>query len=180
VYLSDGGHFENLGIYELVRRRCRFILASDADEDGQLHFADLGALLRKCRTDLGVAIEIRIGPIREGSVAWVLGKIRYSDVNPGADDGLLLVFKPVVTGEAPVDVESYRNENSLFPHQTTLDQFFSESQFESYRILGQNSLDRQLAETVGQVRDAGVLPNQPGFVGAVLEQLAAKCAAAAA
>ena len=41
VYLSDGGHFENLGIYELVRRRCKLIVASDASCDSAYGFSDL-------------------------------------------------------------------------------------------------------------------------------------------
>lgn len=64
VYLSDGGHFENLGIYELVRRRCRFIVVCDAEEDGQLQFDALGNAIEKCRTDFGVNIRINVDPIR--------------------------------------------------------------------------------------------------------------------
>src|SRR5678809_1644071 len=63
VNLSDGGHFENLGVYELVRRRCRYIVACDAEQDGGLAFGDLGNLIRKCRTDMGVDIEIDVDGI---------------------------------------------------------------------------------------------------------------------
>ena len=58
VYLSDGGHFENLGLYELVRRHCRYILVSDATADRHANFLDLGNAIRKCRSDFGVDIEI--------------------------------------------------------------------------------------------------------------------------
>ena len=58
--LSDGGHFENLGIYELVRRRCRYIIAIDGEADPDYRFESLGGAVRKCRTDFG--IEIRIDP----------------------------------------------------------------------------------------------------------------------
>lgn len=64
VYLSDGGHFENLGIYELVRRRCRYIVASDASQDGACSFEDLGNAIRKCYTDFGVRIEIDVESMR--------------------------------------------------------------------------------------------------------------------
>ena len=64
VYLSDGGHFENLGIYELVRRRCRFIVACDAGMDPGFEFEDLGNAIRKCQVDLGVTIDIDTRPIR--------------------------------------------------------------------------------------------------------------------
>src|SRR5438477_994132 len=57
VYLSDGGHFENLGLYEMVLRRCRFIVVSDAGCDQSCTFEDLGNALRKIRIDLGVSVE---------------------------------------------------------------------------------------------------------------------------
>ena len=65
VYLSDGGHFENLGAYELVRRRCRYIVVCDAGADPGLSFWDLGSLVRKCRQDFGIRIEIDISPLLE-------------------------------------------------------------------------------------------------------------------
>jgi hypothetical protein len=57
VYLSDGGHFENLALYEMVRRRCRFIVVSDAGCDPDFEFEDLGNAVRKISLDLGVTIE---------------------------------------------------------------------------------------------------------------------------
>ena len=59
VYLSDGGHFENLGIYEMVRRRCRIIVVSDAGADPKCTLEDLGNAVRKVYIDLGVKIEFR-------------------------------------------------------------------------------------------------------------------------
>ena len=64
VYLSDGGHFENLGTYELVRRRCRYVILCDAGQDGNHTFEDLGNLIRKCRTDFGIRIEIDLDSLR--------------------------------------------------------------------------------------------------------------------
>ena len=63
VHLSDGGHFENLAAYELIRRRCRYIVISDAGCDPTLAFEDLANLIRKCRTDFGIRIEIDTMPI---------------------------------------------------------------------------------------------------------------------
>jgi hypothetical protein len=60
VYLSDGGHFENLGLYELIRRRCKFIIVSDAGCDEAFSFQDLGNAIEKCRADLQVDINMRI------------------------------------------------------------------------------------------------------------------------
>ena len=54
VHLSDGGHFENLAFYELVRRHCRYIIVSDCGADPGVAFDDLGNALRRIREDFGV------------------------------------------------------------------------------------------------------------------------------
>jgi hypothetical protein len=138
VNLSDGGHFENLGIYELVRRRCRYIIACDSEQDAALNFGGLGNAIRKCRTDFGVDIamapeRIRIyGETGRSQVHCVVGTITYPDNRCGK----LLYLKASLTGDEPADVLEYQRRRSAFPHQTTGDQWFDESQFESYRMLG--------------------------------------------
>ncbi|MBS0346529.1 MAG: hypothetical protein JSR69_08710 [Proteobacteria bacterium] len=144
VYVSDGGHFENLGIYELVRRRCAVIIVSDASCDGGFEFEDLGNAIRKCRTDFGVDIDLdprAIVPNGDGLSEHHcgVGIIRYPETEElPAMRGQILYFKPSLTGDEPADVLQYRNQHSGFPHQTTADQWFDESQFESYRKLGQH------------------------------------------
>jgi hypothetical protein len=134
--LSDGGHFENLGLYELVRRRCHYIIAVDGEEDSNYVFEGLGGAVRKCRTDFGVEIDIdprAIIPTEGSSRAHcVIGRINYSE----KEKGILLYLKSSITGNESADVEEYRRQNPTFPQQSTADQFFSESQFESYRRLG--------------------------------------------
>jgi hypothetical protein len=142
VYLSDGGHFENLGVYELVRRRCRLIVVVDASADGKLDFDDLGNAIRKCGTDLGIPIHIDVGKIdllkdaQFSRAHCVQGIIDYAKVDPGAPNGTLLYIKPSLLGTECADVLNYRKTNKAFPHQTTADQWFDETQFESYRALG--------------------------------------------
>jgi hypothetical protein len=142
IYLSDGGHFENLGIYELVRRRCRFIVACDAEEDHTFGFGGLGNAIEKCRSDFGIDIDIDVEPIRrrseKGHSAWhcAIGKIYYSRVDTDARDGILVYLKSSLTGDEPTDALRYAAANPEFPHQSTSDQWFDESQFESYRVLG--------------------------------------------
>ena len=142
VHLSDGGHFENLGVYELVRRRCRFIVACDAGQDGGFLFEDLAGLIRKCRTDFGVRIEIDVTPIkpdpakRESRWHCAVGSIHYEDVDPKDAPGILVYIKASITGDETPDVQNYATVNPAFPHESTADQFFDESQFESYRALG--------------------------------------------
>ena len=140
VYLSDGGHFENLGIYELVRRRCRYIVASDGSQDGALTFEDLGNAVRKCRTDLGIEIEMNVEPIRRRGdrSLWhcAVGIVHYEQVDADATPGLLVYLKPSLIGDEPADILNYSARQPEFPHQATADQWFDESQFESYRRLG--------------------------------------------
>jgi hypothetical protein len=142
VYLSDGGHFENLGVYELVRRRCRFIVACDAEEDRTFGFGGLGNAIEKCRSDFGIDIDINVEAIRHraekgySNCHCAIGQIRYSRVDRNARDGILVYVKSSLTGDEPTDVLRYAAANAGFPHQSTGDQWFDESQFESYRVLG--------------------------------------------
>ncbi len=130
VYLSDGGHFENLGIYELVRRRCATIVAVDAGEDGNSRFEDLGNAIRKCYADFGVVIDIHAEDLKSGYSA--VGRIIYPDAPPAT----LIYIKPCLIGTEPADLLNYKCTHPGFPHQSTADQWFDESQFESYRKLG--------------------------------------------
>ncbi|MGA7391187.1 MAG: patatin-like phospholipase family protein [Terrimicrobiaceae bacterium] len=139
VNLSDGGHFDNLGLYEMVLRRCRHIVVVDAGCDDAYVFEDLGNALRKIRIDLGISIDIRaVSPKKEGAQAsyYALGTIRYSQRDGPGTDGALLYIKPTVCGMEPADVIHYAASHPDFPHEPTTDQWFSESQMESYRALG--------------------------------------------
>ena len=143
VYLSDGGHFENLGAYELVRRRCRYVIISDAGCDGGHTFENLGNFIHKCQVDFGIRIEIDLSSLRldeSRHCQWhcAVGKIRYDDVDRCATPGTLVYLKASLTGDEPADVLHYAKAYRDFPHETTLDQFFAESQFESYRALGKH------------------------------------------
>jgi hypothetical protein len=166
VYLTDGGHFENLGLYEMVRRRCRVIVVSDAGCDPDYSFDDLGNALRKIWIDLGVRIDLhgldllkkrfkeRPSPA-EAAPYWAIGDIRYSEADEGdSEDGLLLYFKSGLHGTEPMSVLSYAIAHGTFPHESTLNQFFSESQFESYRALGYEIADRAFKSGGGLAVDA--------------------------
>ena len=148
VYLSDGGHFDNLGIYEMVRRRMKYIIACDADADPDYRFEDLAKAVEKCRRDFGVEIEIDPSPIRPQAASklsqrhFAVGTINYPSAAPdgkGAEKGILLYLKSSLTGSEPADVLGERN-GSRFPHDTTANQFFNETRFEAYRGLGEHML----------------------------------------
>lgn len=153
IYLSDGGHFENLGLYEMVLRRCHYIVVSDAGADPKFSFDDLGNAIRKIRTDLGVPIDLtakmfmearaKDGQFGEGRFV-ARATIRYSAVDENGEDGTLIYIKAGIYKNdefLPRDVYNYAQESRLFPHEPTSDQFFSESQFESYRALGRHALN---------------------------------------
>jgi hypothetical protein len=143
LYLSDGGHFENLGLYELVRRRCRLIVVVDASADSQYEFGDLGNAIRKCQTDFNIPIYLKTTDIKSlgsppaQSVSFVTGTIQYSRADGiYAPDGVLLYIKPIIVGDENADIANYSKMHPGFPHQSTGDQWFDEDQFESYRMLG--------------------------------------------
>jgi predicted acylesterase/phospholipase RssA len=153
VYLSDGGHFENLAVYELIRRRCRVIVACDADADGSYQFDNLVSVIEKARTDFGARIEIDYSSTRpsdggrESQHNCVSGTIYYDPHDP-TDTGTLILIKAgmPVRGAAPSgtcnrklpdDVWRYCDQHPTFPHESTADQWFDEWQFESYRALGE-------------------------------------------
>jgi len=147
INLSDGGHFENLGLYELVRQRLPFIIASDAAEDAGYAFGDLADALRKIRVDLNTEIDIDVSALRaekgrQRAYATV-GRIFY----PGGKTGVLVYLRPGLDGSEPPDLTSYAQTNAPFPFQSTVDQFFDEAQFESYRKLGQHIAHSVFGET---------------------------------
>jgi Patatin-like phospholipase len=156
VYLSDGGHFENLALYEMVLRRTHRIVVSDAGADPKYIYDDLGNAVRKIRIDLGIPIDIThmgiIPPTEKKPGKYcAVGKIRYSTVDgPDAEEGQLLYIKPVVySDEGPRDVLNYSKNSADFPHESTADQWFSESQFESYRRLGYFAIEQISQQTDG-------------------------------
>lgn len=140
VNVSDGGHFENLGIYELVRRRCAVIIASDGECDDDMAFGSLGRVIRMCRTDFAADIDIDVDSIRRekdtrlSRAHCAVGRITYAN----GRRGYLIYLKSSLTGDEDVDVQQYHSSHAEFPHESTADQFFAEDQFESYRKLGQH------------------------------------------
>jgi len=142
--LSDGGHIENTGVYELLRRRCKFIVCVDGEADPQSTFAGQMTLVRHAQIDFGVRIEPRLDEIRPdprskySRTHCQLFRIYYPDTQDGrpAAIGLMLYLKLSLTGDEAELLKRYRIVQPDFPHQSTLDQFYDEEQFEAYRQLG--------------------------------------------
>lgn len=183
-YLSDGGHFENMGGYELIRRRLPLIVVIDAEADPSYAFDGLANLVRKARLDfqaeirflsdrelddcLGASVRPFFGPLerlRRGawSEEYVPGATNgesvrrfacnddparfslahaalarvYYDGNEDASSWLLYI-KPTLIGDEPADILEYHADHPEFPQEPTVDQFFDEAQWESYRRLGEH------------------------------------------
>ena len=142
VYLSDGGHYENLGLWEMVARRCRVIVVSDAGADAEYSFDSLSNAVRRIRLDLGIPIEFgSLGITKDGELKGnahgAIGVIRYSVVDgPQAKNGTIVFLRAALSGDEPVDILTYAKTNPAFPNDPTSDQFFDEARFESYRTLG--------------------------------------------
>ncbi len=144
VHLSDGGHFENLGLYELIRRRCKYIIVCDATADPNFTYSDLARVSQLVRVDFGAEIEIDTRPLMPQEVCptdehlvysrqpCVAGKVTYRN----GDVGTILYIDTCMFKGLPEDIYGYQRHNRKFPDEPTTDQFFNERQFEAYRELG--------------------------------------------
>jgi hypothetical protein len=152
VELTDGGHFDNTGLYELIRRKLQLIILSDGGADPKFHFDDLGIAIERARVDFGVKIrfgdeeytpqnlipgsaqgqDLRIARYGLGKNPFALGSIEY----PDRSSGILVYVKLMLVAGLPEDIYSYKAANEEFPHEPTADQLFDELQFEAYRELG--------------------------------------------
>ena len=147
-YLSDGGHFENTGVYPLLKRRVKTIVVADCGADPEYRFDDLENLVRKARIDYGIIITfdtpaqpmfIPLYDLKKGEAAAPLIKatISYPKQGPLPEmEGTLLIVKPHLLENMGLDTERYAKRHDDFPQQTTGDQFFDEEQWEAYHQLG--------------------------------------------
>lgn len=150
VFLTDGGHIENLGVYGLLRRRCKLIIAIDAEADPTMTFPSLVQLERFARIDLNVTLDLGWESIAKyacdasGTQASgphvAIGIIHYPSLVPGGkpETGVLIYLKSSLSGDENDYILSYAAAHRQFPHETTADQLFSEEQFEVYRALGEH------------------------------------------
>lgn len=161
IYITDGGHLDNLGLYQLLKRKCKLIIVIDGEADPGMNFGAFCDVQRFIRIDQGTRIELDWQPIRETVIQrqadrqkrqplenlahlrhFAIGRIAYAGKAGQEEEGLLLYIKAAVTGDEPDYVLDYERRNPLFPHESTGHQFFSEEQMESYRALGFHSVKR--------------------------------------
>lgn len=191
VNVSDGGHFDNLGLYSMLRRRCRYILVIDASADERSQLTELARVVRLARIDLNIdlrMLKLDLDDEVPGPGIYK-GVIDYSVDGENVPLGTLVYIRPEVVPQSPLDVRSYAKRFPSFPTEPTPDQFFSEEQLESYRMLGETIVSRTLdvyalhkgliadeqpkdaasvttalAETAFNLSRRGVLPTHAGIV----------------
>ncbi len=155
---------QDLGVYELLRRRCRFIVAVDGESDPEMTFHALTNLQRLAYIDFGIVLEADLDDLRLGSSGFSRSHFRICRIlyPRGQQDGeieigYLVYLKLSLTGNEGEFIRRFKFDEPAFPHQSTADQFFSEQQFEAYRALGEHigeklflpAITGRLGDTVG-------------------------------
>jgi hypothetical protein len=173
--LTDGGHFDNTGMYELLRRQVDTIIAVDAGMDPECAFVDLANVMERARLDFGIQVRFRaelrpegISPKVESVRAGGPAKRLAFSERPFAV--ATIVIKPCLLQDLPMDILSYAMSSPQFPHTSTANQFFDESKFDAYRqlgyYLGKKTLidlfgDDELSSRFYTTRDVTELKEQP-------------------
>ena len=148
IYVTDGGHYENLGLVEALRRGATEIIAFDASGDAPHSWTAFGEAVETARADLGVQIDLDPTPMTPASVGdraptlVVKGHCIYPD---GATATLVLC-KLAMPAEVPAswDVAAWATSHANFPHDTTAQQLYGDREFEAYRRLGELGGERAL------------------------------------
>lgn len=183
-YLSDGGHFDNTGVYELLRpgRDVALIVLCDCGGDRDYRFGDLANLIRLARIDHGLEIVVdteaatthpvlsRVFGVPDDFLPGVAASGPAADkcavllnvyrtgpacAAPRVRVSRIVLLKPRLVSWAPADVRHYGATHPAFPQEGTGDQFFDEAQWESYRALGHAIGQRVLGGEVGRALLAG-------------------------
>jgi hypothetical protein len=147
VNVSDGGHVENLGLYELLRRRCKYIIVCDSEADKDMTFNGLAKVMQYSRIDASVDVEINLSGLRMNNLGlcechYAMGTIHYGD----EETGVLIYLKASLCKGESEDIREYRIRRPTFPHESTREQFFNEGQFEAYRALGYHCASSALGD----------------------------------
>ncbi len=144
LYVTDGGHYDNLGLIEALRRRPKEIYVLDASNEPEDTFRALGRAIATARIDLDCKLVMdprgmrRLAQTRSGS-AWCIGKYSYGNTGATPQEGKVYLAKAILLEGLPWDIETYAFENKQFPRTTAGSQLYSEFDFEAYRQLGSNA-----------------------------------------
>ncbi len=181
--LSDGGHIENLAVYELLRRRCKFIVCVDGGMEPEMQCEDLMRLERYAAIDLGIKMHYDLGDLmlHTNGYSRAYGVMVKIDYRPPADEaarsarkpgeaewGWMLYLKLAMIGYAPGYVMDYKRQHPDFPHEPTGDQIYEEGQFEAYRALGEAAAESFFTE---ELIDGGKPANVEAWFQALVSAL---------
>ena len=152
LYVTDGGHYDNVGLVELLRRGCTDIYCFDASNDKLDAFGDAISL---ARSELNVQIHVTTSPLvvdpttRLAAQDCVTGTIEY----PGEDapPARIHFARAVMTAGLPADVAAYHARDPRFPQDPTTDQLYLDQRFEAYRALGASAATHALQQS-GRLR----------------------------
>jgi hypothetical protein len=146
MYVTDGGHYDNLGLVEALRRGARNIIVLDASGDKPDTWFTLGGAIALARTDAGVEIDldpttmVRGGrDLRPGQVVrpWAHGTFsRPQEVRGLPSRGDIWVCKLGWWSGAPWDVLAYARGHATYPCDSTIEQLYNSDEFRAYRQLG--------------------------------------------
>lgn len=156
VYISDGAHYDNLGLLALIREQCSEIWCVDASSEPDGEARELQRVLRIGRDDLGVTPAIDLQGFRalpDGlyGTTFTTGTLsypRHPDATVVSSLAPLHIIKLGLAAESPQDLKDYPMTDKGFPHHSTARQWYSQKRMEAYRDLGRDSATRAL-ESLG-------------------------------
>ncbi len=172
IYLTDGGHWENLGLVELLRRRCTHVLCFDASADELGKGLDIGRAIALARSELGAEVDLDPRPILSAKDLPDEPAVRGTVSYPGQDQKATLVYaKAVLPKNASWDLQAFKSRDSRFPNHSTSQQMFTDEQFEAYRALGYQAAVR----AIEMINIPDVLRRAPGMAGGTAPSPSADC-----
>jgi hypothetical protein len=146
MYVTDGGHYENLGLVEALRRGASHIVVLDAAGDRANSWSTLGTAMALARADAGVEISLDPSSMVQGGQQlapgevvrpWAYGTFRRPEPVPGLPDrGEIWVCKLGWWTGAPWDVRAYAQSHRSYPCDSTIEQLYDNDEFEAYHQLG--------------------------------------------
>ena len=147
MYVTDGGHYDNLGLVEALRRGARHIVVLDASGDRADTWFTFGGSIALARSDAGVSITLDPTMMIQGGTGlkpgqvvhpWAYGTFSRAAGLPGLpEEGDIWVCKLGWWTGAPWDVLAYAQEHSTYPCDSTLEQLYDAAEFEAYHELGE-------------------------------------------
>ena len=172
MYMTDGGHYDNLGLVEALRRGARHIVVLDASGDQADTWFTLGGSIALARSDARVSVTLDPTAMTKGGTGLKPGQVVHpfaygtfsrAPGSPGLpEEGDIWVCKLGWWTEAPWDVLAYAQEHSTYPCDSTLDQLYDAAEFEAYHQLGEAAVLAAAEECTPPLTCPVPVGNAPG------------------